>query len=305
MLSSVPKQRRWFYSSHTCCDDFEVSNRCFLGKTRRREINCVVSSLWESNFVAYRFHFENFPHFQAVMCGCLSNSQSEIKKKWNITWHCWGPPCRVGDAVFGLCFFIGVDETAAGKLEFDDGVTVVAMVVMVSGCWVETTIEVDDDLCKAFEVDDNAFVSITLATENKLTCLQCVGCACLQFSLFQPSIHLCWNEYSQVVSRYKHGAEAVKVSASALLITLLYDGSYFGLEKSESCWEIVSLEAISETVKNVFQQHSQDTKDNKLTAINLFFRVFPSRLSLLLLVVKQETQSKSETLLLSFKLQFR
>jgi hypothetical protein len=63
----------------------------------------------------------------------------------NVTWHCWGPPCRVGDAVFGLCFFTGVDETAAGKLEFDDGVTVVARVVMVSGCWVVTTIDADDD----------------------------------------------------------------------------------------------------------------------------------------------------------------
>lgn len=81
-----------------------------------------------------------------------------------VTWHCWGP-CRVGDAVFGLCFFTGVDETAAGKLEFDDGVTVVARVVMVSGCWVETTIEAGDDdvFCEMFD----AIVSITLATENK------------------------------------------------------------------------------------------------------------------------------------------
>lgn len=88
----------------------------------------------------------------------------------SVTWHCWGP-CRVGDAVFGLCFFTGVDETAAGKLEFDDGVTVVArVVVMVSGCWFETTIEAsdaDDDcvLCEMSEAD--ATVSITLATENK------------------------------------------------------------------------------------------------------------------------------------------
>lgn len=85
-----------------------------------------------------------------------------------VTWHTCGP-CRVGDAVFGLCFFIGVDETAAGKLEFDDGVTVVARVVMVSGWWVETTIEADDDdvfceMCEAL-VDD-ATVSITLATEK-------------------------------------------------------------------------------------------------------------------------------------------
>jgi hypothetical protein len=108
---------------------------------------------------------------------CLLKQQSEniinlmkiIKAFAYVTWHCWGP-CRVGDAVFGLCFFTGVDETAAGKLEFDDGVTVVARVVMVSGCWVETTIEAgdaDDDgvFCEISEAD--ATVSITLATENK------------------------------------------------------------------------------------------------------------------------------------------
>ena len=87
-----------------------------------------------------------------------------------VTWHCWGP-CRVGDAVFGLCFFTGVDETAAGKLEFDDGVTVVARVVMVSGFWVETTIEAgdavnDDVFCEMSEAFvANATDSITLATE--------------------------------------------------------------------------------------------------------------------------------------------
>lgn len=72
---------------------------------------------------------------------------------------------------------MGADETAAGKLEFDDGVTVVARVVMVSGCWVETTIEADDvfcEMCGALD-DVDATVSITLATENKLNCLQFVG----------------------------------------------------------------------------------------------------------------------------------
>jgi hypothetical protein len=91
-----------------------------------------------------------------------------------VTWHTCGP-CRVGDAVFGLCFFTGVDDTAAGKLEFDEGVTVVARVVMVSGCCVDTTIEageedddVDEDVfCEICEVfTDDATVSITLPTEK-------------------------------------------------------------------------------------------------------------------------------------------
>lgn len=54
---------------------------------------------------------------------------------------------------------------------------------MVSGCWVETTIEADDALCKTFE-DDDATASITLATENKLSCLQCVGSSVFNFHYF-------------------------------------------------------------------------------------------------------------------------
>lgn len=142
------------------------------GKKRKREINCVVSSLWESNFVAFRFYFISSIFVWEIHVSSINAPMSFSEKRsrfeksdGNITWHCCGPPCRVGDAVFGLCFFTGVDETGAGKLEFDDGVTVAARVVMVSGCWVETTIEADDALCKAFEDGDDATVSITLATE--------------------------------------------------------------------------------------------------------------------------------------------
>lgn len=140
----------------------------------------------------------------------------------NVTWHCWGPPCRVGDAVFGLCFFTGVDETAAGKLEFDDAVTVVASVVMVSGCWVETTIEagVFCEIWQAFD-DDDATVSITLATENKLSCLQCVG-------FFYPlpvfSFHY-FNRLFICVCINNMALKQRKISASALLITLLCEGA--------------------------------------------------------------------------------
>lgn len=91
-----------------------------------------------------------------------------IKSALSLTWHCCGP-CRVGDDVFGLDFF--VVAVACGKLEFDDdeaAVTVVVAVnvVMVSGC---TDIDatdvvdcVDDDFCccamlKAFADDSITF----------------------------------------------------------------------------------------------------------------------------------------------------
>lgn len=152
------------------------------------------------------------------------------KKIWNLTWHCCGPPCRVGDAVFGLCFFVGVDETAAGKLEFDEGVTVVARVVIVSGCWVETTIEAgdDDNFCEICEMlDDDATVSITLATENKLSCLKCVG-----FTFFTPSSRgftFNFHYFNRSLYLYLHERHVSwnsgKISASALLITLLCEGA--------------------------------------------------------------------------------
>lgn len=170
---------------------------------------CGRLDFWQAFilFISVRRYMPRRPPLEGTHCRCKNviTGQKIIRSQANVTWHCWGPPCRVGDAVFGLCFFIGVDKTAAGKLEFDDGVTVVARVVMVRGCWVVTTIEADDDafdeICEA--LDDDATVSITLATENINWVVYNAWDSFLffdpkrdqapvfNFHYFQPSIYLC------------------------------------------------------------------------------------------------------------------
>lgn len=84
-----------------------------------------------------------------------------------ITWHCCGP-WRVGDAVFGLCFF-GVIWLAT----FCCGVIVVApdavvVVIVVRGCcWL--AVEVFAVVITTFEIvlDDDCD-SITFVTENEI-----------------------------------------------------------------------------------------------------------------------------------------
>lgn len=90
---------------------------------------------------------------------------------FSLTWHCCGP-CLVGDAVFGLGFFAGVDDTV-----FADCI-VVAAIVVVSGCWADATIDANEAVvvviifCAtifAIDVDvDEATDSITLATKNRI-----------------------------------------------------------------------------------------------------------------------------------------
>lgn len=91
-----------------------------------------------------------------------------MKLTLTLTWHCCGP-CRVGDEVFGLCFFMGANETAVVWLEFDEGVMEVAIDVIVEACWAERTIDAFDVdvFCAAAATAAAATVSITLATVKK------------------------------------------------------------------------------------------------------------------------------------------
>lgn len=80
-----------------------------------------------------------------------------------VTWHCCGP-CRVGDAVFGLCFF-GVIELATAC-----GVIIVVpaelVVIVVRGCWLGDVVAAV--VITTFEMlFDEDCDSITLATEMK------------------------------------------------------------------------------------------------------------------------------------------
>lgn len=145
--------------------------------------------------------------------------------KWEmskLTWHCWGP-WRVGDEVFGLCFFTtDANETAVVVvwLEFDEGVIEVAIDVIIEGWWVDTTIDAFDVdvFCAAAATAAAATVSITLATVRRWK----VEKNKLKFSFiatrttgeWESDAKSCWNSTSQpeieFSSLFIHTRERVK-----------------------------------------------------------------------------------------------
>lgn len=94
----------------------------------------------------------------------------QTREVGRVTWHCCGPPCLVGESVFGLCFFTIVDDKVTGEFRLDVCVLVAARVVMVSACCVATTIDVFFERWDAFKPTvSSTLVDAERQTKKKMT----------------------------------------------------------------------------------------------------------------------------------------
>lgn len=151
-------------------------------------------------------------------------------------------------------------------------------------------------MCEALLDDVDATVSITLATENKLNCLQCVGfivhheshqfASSLHFPLFFNHRFICVCINNMALKQRKN----FRLHVINYIVVRASEGEeerelfWFGKTRRKKHRNYV-VKGNIRLSKNIFEQRSPSVQDNKLTAVKSllsFFAVIASSLRKLL-----------------------